>query len=358
MSTPLSGSPSRPSGSSPGRKSDLSRAATPRQPEFELRAMLPSLEIRSSPKRKRTYSSDQDSSFSSPDSPIVDLPPNVQKYLLEAQLSPQDAVNLSSTCTRLHRQFIEHEVSILSRTFQRLPHYDEVQTIIDEIFKIGQTVSVGSISPPTYSNIYPDAFMRIHVDANLVVDAFLDYFTGPHEDSQWRCDLGICYQNRPDYSPSAERARLFQGFLFIKLCTISYGSPSLTARCLQTICNLPCLDAWFINYMAIGIFEDRLINESQALALGMLDPNINYGEDDRYVSDWTEVAKPEWRHVLDITDEIYTDEHPERKTNTEEALDNLAARKAEGCNCEHVTFLSPETATGEWLPVFLDAGSA
>lgn len=282
---------------------------------------------------------------------LLILPLELVLEVFNAQQSLQDALQLSSTCRALRQIFLKElrqvSFSILRRNIA--PCYGEFQTLINEMVKHGQVVDPGVAAPPNFAIFRAQS--QLIRDGNMAIDAFHRYFTGPHRDSQWRCELGICYVNRPDYSPSDERVRLLHAFLFVRLCVVAYNSPSLTDRCTETICNMPCLDAWFIDYVTIGLFEDRIIDATQARTLGILDPHIEYDED-LFTSDWIELASPQWRHVLDVMDKLYDDRYLGRKTGAEKALDKLHATKAEGCNCEPVTLLTPNTATGAWLEVF------
>lgn len=140
--------------------------------------------------------------------------------------------------------------------------------------------------------------------------------------------------------------------MFVKLCSISYYSPSLTARCAQTIQTLPCLDAWFIDYVTVALFESCVINSSEVRRLRILEPNADYDEADLDSSDWCEMASAPWLHAWGIMRAKRKSHSLEQRVEVNEAYGDLMARKAEGCGCEPVSFLSPDIASGEWLDCF------
>lgn len=141
MSTPPTGCLRRRFGSSPAREINA---------EQEPPSILPLMDIKSSPRRQQTYSSDHNF-ISSPRDPITDLPPDLQITILAAQSSVQNALHLSSTCLTLRKTFFSNVDQILSSIMSNgIPSPDELKTLAGEMFSLGLVPGAQPQSQPTH----------------------------------------------------------------------------------------------------------------------------------------------------------------------------------------------------------------
>ena len=282
---------------------------------------------------------------------ILRLPDELKLIIFEAQESLMDALRLSSTCRSL-KSLATAKMGLICRSMLKkmTPCPEDVQFVAKQM---------AAVDPKNNQNVWNPELELWH-QISLVKQSDLVASINSRYYEDWsveraKCPYGLCYKRRSTYCPLEEHRRLVHAFLFIKLCVVSHQSPELRLRCERTARALPRLDLEFFNITFDILLNHRpnRLETSDFIDLGILEPDEERMSYTLLYADVNEICLEDWHEAWEFLDEVQTyDERGE--VHPSETIDKwfacLKPRRPKGCVCPHEAFLSPDLATGSWLP--------